>query len=91
MDRDHTLDMVANIRRAAERCDSSIAEMRQTIVASRAAGENTEERIAALTELEIEYNRLMREMEKLLDQLDMTDRFSEQSAVKDSGQQPTQS
>ena len=65
------VQMVARTREAASELERLIAASAQKIKAARMGGEDAREAEIALARLETEYDRLLSEMEKLLDELDV--------------------
>ena len=65
------VQMVARTREAASELERLIAASAQKIRAARMSGEDAREAEIALVRLETEYDRLLSEMEKLLDELDV--------------------
>ena len=70
MERLHLLDMVARIRLAANDCDRLILAQKETVRALRLSGQTDGEEETKLSQLELQYDEHMAEMERLLNELD---------------------
>jgi len=87
MDRFQLLDMVTRARREADDCERRMLAQRDLVRSLRSAGQDTDAADKALTELELAYDRLIAEMQNLLDELD---RQAEASATGQSQSDPQQ-
>jgi hypothetical protein len=70
MDKAQLLDMVALAREAADKCESQIAELQMKVKSLRANGGDTAEAYGILSTLESEYDHLLMQMNRFLDELD---------------------
>ena len=70
MDKAQLLDLVARAREAANKCESQIAALQSKVKALRANGGDAAEAHDTLSTLESEYDRLLTEMNRFLDELD---------------------
>jgi hypothetical protein len=73
MDRLQLIQQVVRTQRAAGECERLRAAHAERIRSLQAAGETTKQLEATLIELELEYDRHITEMERLLDELDNMD------------------
>ena len=70
MEKVQLLDMVERAREAAGRCESQIASLQMKVKSLKENGEETAEADGILSALETEYDRLLMDMNRFLDELD---------------------